>query len=409
MINSITLLGSSSGRNAGDAALIAGIMDSIDTACQRKITYEIPTIRPSYILNNYPNRTVPISMMPWSLSLKMLGLPTWRSIMRTDLSLIFDAVLFDRSLFNPLFNYMSTLAFMLPRAKKRGKKSAFFNVTAGPVETAPGRSMLKELAEMMDFISVRDLGSLAVLQDLGVKRDRIVVAADSALIAPPAEDKVAEQILKALGFENEEILAININAYLDTWAGSGKPSMGKERFLKTYAEALNRALKEIGVSALFVSTQHHDVGITRELMARIAAPRKMALLSNVENNHAVVKAVLGRTSLLFGMRLHSIILASSMLTPVIGITYQPKVRHYLNTLDMGDLTLDFENFNPQSLYEHIIDGWEKRTSLKSRLTLTIPLQQKKAYNTAKIVAALSREEDIRSIIAAEFSATKCAA
>ena len=64
-LQTITLLGSSSGRNAGDAALIAAIMDGVDRACGRRLTYDIPTIRPSYIRGHYPNRTRPVGMMPW--------------------------------------------------------------------------------------------------------------------------------------------------------------------------------------------------------------------------------------------------------------------------------------------------------------------------------------------------------
>ena len=78
MINSITLLGSSSGRNAGDAALIAGIIDSVDAACGKQITWEIPTIKPSYIRDNYRGITKPISMLPWAGSVKMFGIPTYR-------------------------------------------------------------------------------------------------------------------------------------------------------------------------------------------------------------------------------------------------------------------------------------------------------------------------------------------
>ena len=65
MIKSITLLGSSSGRNAGDAALIAGIMDSVDRRLGRRVSYEIPTINPRYIRECYDNDTVPVGMMPW--------------------------------------------------------------------------------------------------------------------------------------------------------------------------------------------------------------------------------------------------------------------------------------------------------------------------------------------------------
>ena len=58
MIRSITLLGSSSGRNAGDAALMSGIMDAVDHACQRRLLFEIPTINTEFVWNNYENRVL---------------------------------------------------------------------------------------------------------------------------------------------------------------------------------------------------------------------------------------------------------------------------------------------------------------------------------------------------------------
>jgi hypothetical protein len=131
MLKSVTLLGSSSGRNAGDAALMSGIMDTVDAACGRRLLYEIPTIRTNFVWESYENRVRPVGLMPWNLAIKILGVPTYQSVMRTDLSLIFDAVLFDRSLYNPLFNFLSTFHLILPRAKQRGKKLAMFNVGIG--------------------------------------------------------------------------------------------------------------------------------------------------------------------------------------------------------------------------------------------------------------------------------------
>lgn len=135
MIDAVTLLGSSSGRNAGDAALLSGIMDSIDEACGRRLLYEIPSPNPDFIRGSYANRVRPISMQPWNGSVGMLGVPTYRSIRRTDLTLVFDAILFDRWLYNPLFNYLLPLHVLLPRAHRRGKRLGFFNVGLGPVNT----------------------------------------------------------------------------------------------------------------------------------------------------------------------------------------------------------------------------------------------------------------------------------
>ncbi|HQH28422.1 MAG TPA: polysaccharide pyruvyl transferase family protein, partial [Oligoflexia bacterium] len=265
MLKSITLLGSSSGRNAGDAALLSAIMDSVDRSCGTRLLYEIPTIKPGFIRNNYNNRVQPISMLPWHASVKMFGVPTCRSIMRTDLSLIFDAILFDRALYNPLFNFLSTLYLLLPRAKRRGKKIACFNVGTGPVTTPAGQRMLRELAEIMEFITVRDQSSLDILKDIGVKNERLILTADAALNVAPCDEERIRQIFSQLKLNPEqEILGININSYIDTWAGPDHQPMGKAKFLTEYAAALSRAARKLHVPLLFVCSQHNDVAITKE-------------------------------------------------------------------------------------------------------------------------------------------------
>jgi len=219
MLKAITLLGSSSGRNAGDAALIAAIMDGVDARCGERLLYEIPTIRPAYIRDHYPHRVRPVGMLPWNFSVKMLGLPTLRSVRRTDLTVIFDAILFDRALYNPLFNFMSTLRLILPWAKRRGRRLACYNVGVGPVRTAAGRRMLRTLADLMDFITVRDQESLDILRDVGARNPRIVIGADAAVNAPAADDARVTAILRKAGFEpGEPALGINVNIYVDTWA-----------------------------------------------------------------------------------------------------------------------------------------------------------------------------------------------
>lgn len=337
-------------------------------------------------------------MMPWSLSVKMLGLPTYRSAMRTDLTLVFDAILFDGSLYNPLFNFMSTLSLLLPMARKRGKKLGLFNVGAGPVDTAHGRRMLRELSEMMDFITVRDPQSLDLLREIGVRNPRILLCADAALTVRSADDERATAILLRAGLDPEqEILGINVNAYIDTWARPKRKPMGKERLLSIYASAPERVAKEVDAPILFVTTQHHDVAITRELIARVRWPHNVAMLSNTEHDHYDVKGALRKVSLLVGMRLHLIILASSNLTPSLGLAYQPKVEYYLNSLGLGDCCLSFADFTAERLAEWIVVGWARRAELRPHLKRRIPGRQSKANQAAELVSALHRGENLDDV------------
>jgi len=390
----LTLLGSSSGRNAGDAALIAAIMDGVDASCGRQLEYEIPTIRPDYIRDEYPNRTRPVGMMPWHGALRMLGIPTYRSIRNADAVLVFDACLFDRSLYNPLFNFLSSLYLMLPMAKKRGVPVIGFNVGVGPVHTEAGKKMLKKVAELMDFITVRDQDSFDLLREVGVENPKVRLAADAALNAPSVERAEAEAIFKAAGVDiDEPKLAINVNRYLDTWASADRESMGKEAFLKVYAEALEIVAKETGVPIVFVTTQHHDIEVTRELRERLSSEVRTAQIDNRDHNHAAIKGVLRHMDLLCGMRLHSLIMASAELTPVVGINYQPKVAYYFRELELPERTLSFDEFTPETLSRLILEGWEAKSSLKAQLERRIPVLKAKAAWSADLIAAMEKGRD----------------
>lgn len=403
LIQSVSVLGSSSGRNAGDAALISGIMESVDRETGRKLNYEIPSIRPHYIRNHYPGyQAQPISMMPWHASVKMLGIPTWRSLNRTDLTLIFDAILFDRALYNPLFNFMSTLHLMLPTVKKRGGRMAFYNVGTGPVNTPAGRSILKRLSETMDFITVRDESSLEILKDLDVQNPNMVLGADAALSLQPVDRETVATMFKGIGLElDQEILAVNVNKYLNSWSAAGVETMSREHFLNVYAEAIRRTLSEIQTPLLLVYTQHHDRDITEALAEKVKAKTRQPvhILGNIDHDHYAVKGALGHVSLLFAMRLHALILASGNHTPIVGLNYQPKVQHYFKTLGLPDYTIDFDPFNADVLHDIMMKGWQDRKAIRAQLDTRIPALKERAKIAPRLVAAMDRGEPLDAIVA----------
>ncbi len=60
----ITVLGSNSGRNAGDAAILSSIISEISSLLP-DVQFEVPTTHPDYILSEYPQSMVkPVSVMP---------------------------------------------------------------------------------------------------------------------------------------------------------------------------------------------------------------------------------------------------------------------------------------------------------------------------------------------------------
>lgn len=398
-INSITILGSSSGRNAGDAALLSGIMDCIDTACGKRMLYEIPTYCPPYIWQNYQNKTRPISMLPWHGTVGMLGVPTFNSIRRSHLTIIYDAMLFDRKLWNPLTNYMSSAWAYLKFLKRRGSLVGFYNVGAGPVTTPWGKKMLRELAELADFITVREVDSFQLLADMGIDEEKMLVTADNAIPVVASSEEKVKSIYDKIGMPfGEEILAININSYLNSWAGLGQDTMTADEFIGVYASALNEFLQATPVPVLFVATQHSDVPITTKLMEAVNAPRGKAVFSNIGYNHHDVKGVLEHVSMLFGMRLHANILATSALTPSVALVFQQKVKSYYDLLGLPENVMSFADFSQENLLKVLRYGWERRDPIRERLEQVIPILSAETAKSAEIVAAINRGEDVLGTI-----------
>lgn len=390
MMNTVCLLGSAAGRNAGDAALISGIMEAIDLRLQRKLLYRIPTLFPQFVKETYRhNQVEAINVMPWTGSLKLLGLPTYRAVTQSDLSLVFDAVLFDRSLFNPMFNFLSSLYFLLPAAKKAGRRVGLYNCGVGPITTELGAKMLKKVCDSCDFITVREEGSAEVLRRIGVPEKRFLVTADAALNAPGISDEEIAAIFRRIGLDpGQEILAININKYLNTWSEQSDSKMDVSGFLDLIAAAINELSRTVPAPLLLVSTYHGDIELTAELRRRLKVPQQVAAIDNKEYDHYQIKGVLSKVSLLFAMRLHAMILASSSGTPIAGLAYQPKVQHYFDQLGIADACTDFKQFSSERISRFLLENWNGRQATREILAREIPLLQKKAMIAADCVAEL---------------------
>jgi polysaccharide pyruvyl transferase WcaK-like protein len=260
--------------------------------------------------------------------------------------------------------------------------------------------MLRELAEMMDFVTVRDQDSYDLLRQIGVRNQSMLVTADAALNTKPSGEARASEIWQKLGFApGEEVLAVNVCAYLDSWSGVERARLTKEEFIRVYVRVLNSFAAELKVPLLFVSTQHLDEALTKEIMGAVDNAPKKALLSNKNYDHHEIKGVMAKVSMLFAMRLHCLILTTSALTPGIGLNYLPKLGHYFRTLGLEDCGLGFEDFSEAAIAQHLRKGWHEKAAIKAALEIRMPVLQRNAGKAAEIVAGLCRGEDAAAAIA----------
>ena len=361
----ITLLGNNSGRNLGDMAIMSSIMESLSKRMPNAEFY-VPTIKPEWVRQHYGDRynVKAVNVMPWTLSLRLLGLPTLVCLAKSDVALICDGIIFGKKLFNPAFNYLITLVFLVPLARLLGCKMVCYSTGIGPFQNTISRLFAKWTINGCDLVMMRERDSEKLTKDIGVTQP-VELTGDAAFINPVSEDRVAVSIMRELGLDPEKpAMAINATAYLDTWLNPNERLSDPKGLLKTIAEGVKRAQEQVKdkFQPLIVCTHPMDEATCRELAAMCDGK----VLTNSTYLSHDIQAVIRRCGILVGMRFHSIVLASSVETPVVGLIYAPKVRGYLKLLQCEEYSLELASLTPDYLGRKLAEAWDARKELQER-------------------------------------------
>lgn len=361
----LTLLGNNAGRNVGDMAIMSSIMESITKRLPGAQFY-VPSTNPEWTRRNYGARfkVRALNVMPWTASLRLLGLPTLYALATSDIALICDGIIFGNRLFNPAFNYLITLVFIVPLARLLGCKVVCYSCGIGPLGSAISRRLAKWTINGCDLVMMRDRDSVALARQVGVTRP-IELTGDPAFINPVSSDERACDILRGLGIDAATpILAVNVTAYLDRWLRKDERLSEGTDLIRQLAEGISVAQRQVHYQfvPLVIATHPMDEDICRALAAQIGG--KVLLCSSFLSHD--IQAVLRRCGMLLGMRFHSLVLASSVMTPVMALVYAPKVRGYMRSLECDDVALELAGLTPAVLAERLAWAWDRREELRSR-------------------------------------------
>lgn len=398
----ITLLGSNSGRNAGDAAILAAIMGTLSEVLGEDTLFEVPTTHPGFVEKHYGEKfnVRPISVMPWTGSIRLLGVPTFLSIRRTDATLITDGVIFDVKLFNPLFNFLITLIFLVPWAKWCGKKVVCYNVGIGPLRSTFGRIFGRWVGNASDLITVRDADSKALFEEVGVTTKQYLTA-DSVFTNWSAEESRVNEILQKHGLaEEQNLFGFNVTSYLDTWlSGQEKVSEG-DGFLLSLARTLARLKAEKEIEVVFFTTQIMDADYARRLIDVVQSEFtklrnwswQPQLIANVDYSNHEIQGLAARCKLFAGMRLHSLIIAARAGTPVVGMVYAPKVRSFLHQLQSPELAVELADIDEERFYQLLCNAWNDSSTIERKQQQVVADLNGLARQSAVLLAELLGKE-----------------
>lgn len=361
----ITLLGSNSGKNLGDAAIMASILNSLSKEIPNA-EFLVPTTNPPFVNDNYGKRynVKAVDIMPWTLSLRFLGLTTLLALKRSDVALICDGIIFGKKLFNPAFNFLITLVVMVPLARLLGCRTVCYSCGIGPFPGAISRLFAKWTLNSCDLVIMREHDSRRLAEEIGVTKS-IEVTGDAAFINEVSSDDRAREIMRERGIsEDKPIFGVNVTSYFDAWLSSSERLADRSSFIDMLAAGINSAKQRLGepFQVVVFSTHPMDEKPAYELAEKTGGK----VVANSSYLSHDIMSVMRRAELFIGMRFHSVVLASAVESPILALIYAPKVRGYMRLLGCEEYALELKELTSDRLSERIQNAWPNRQAIKLR-------------------------------------------
>lgn len=209
----------------------------------------------------------------------------------------------------------------------------------GPINGKFNRWLTGWVLKKVDGIAVRDERSAQLLMQIGISQQTINITADPVLRLEKAEPETGAEILRKVGIRREE------GRPLVGWAvKSGDP-----RFLGEVTRCVRYLREKYDADCVMIPFHYEqDAKCIQQLREELGDEAYYVMEKQLTDD---MLSIIGNLDLLVGVRLHSLIYAAVSDVPMIGISYDPKIDAFLESVcrrsvsTVEDFTL--EKFQPE--------------------------------------------------------------
>ena len=338
------------------SAIIAGLKSQIGD----RIEITVFSASPKDTANLYKVRALPRTLIPHVA----------RALKECDLLISGGGSLIqDATSFRSLSYYLSVIAL----AKLYRRKVMVLGQGIGPLRRRISRRLAGKVLSKTDLITVRDVQSAGLLRQMGVCRPPVEVTADPTFLLQPCSAAESAGLMSEAGLsENDDVIAVSLRRWPET-----------PEIEEAAAKSLAELAQTLPAKLLLVAMQSPD----DELLARqVKATVGEAVVQPAPWTAEQLLGVLSRCRLVVGMRLHALVFAAAVGIPCLGISYDPKVEQFLAATGQKGTSLG-ETVSGH-LAERVMDAWDARDALASRLAETVPAMRDAAAENIRLAAEL---------------------
>lgn len=225
-------------------------------------------------------------------------------------------------------------------AQWMGRPTFIYAQGIGPVNRKLFHPLIKSMFRKCTYITVRDEQSRELLLSMGLEQKKIEVVPDPVMGLSLPEDTDATTQSSELS-NSLPVIGISVRFWEQD-----------RRELEALAQGLIKANREVPLHLRFLPFHTpSDNEASRYVMDKLKGSiiehgGQISICEDAIHPQHMLREV-GQCDVLIGMRLHSLIYAAGRRVPLIGISYDPKIDHFLDRIQCHPVgatnTLDAEN------------------------------------------------------------------
>ncbi|MGW8824365.1 polysaccharide pyruvyl transferase CsaB [Paenibacillus lautus] len=305
---------------------------------------------------------------------------------------------------------------VLKIAQWLGKPTFIYAQGVGPVNRKLFYPMIRSIFRKCTYISVRDMQSGELLQSMGISGEAVHVVPDPVMGLPlPAGEGVHRDSHPGSALkENEAALVSSIEEQHESSEEPVKASSSSSGDTKG-------SLPVIGISVRYWHPERKELKAVAEGLKALAGQRPVHLRflpfhqpDDIEASQFIADAMgdiskngsalsfyrdekqpqdmlreVSRCDMILGMRLHSLIYAANQSVPLLGISYDPKINHFLKRLGSEPVGSS-ESLDPNVLKDQMLKLLDDAVAWKAEHGEQIAVLKREAAMPARHIAQYLR-------------------
>ncbi len=222
-------------------------------------------------------------------------------------------------------------------AKLCGCRVLMYGCGIGPVNGGRNRRLAARIIDRnVDAITLREDLSAKELSSMGVTKPEIHVTADPALLLDAGSESAVDGFLLGQELDPEGKYALFV---LRPWPGFAEK---KQAFI----ECAEHVYRDCGLTPVFFALEPgRDAAPCRETAEAISC---MCPVVSAPSDEKLIIGMMKKMKVVISMRLHTLIFASSVGTPLVAVSYDPKVTGFMRYIGQKHC-VEFEEVSSEKL------------------------------------------------------------